>query len=76
MKFGANNKKIDSIKLINFGHTMTLDSSDLLTISEQVDHCPPEHLLKIADALKKQQEAESKNMGESTEPLEHHVEIQ
>lgn len=34
VKFGAGNKKIESIKLINFGHTMTLNASDLLTIAE------------------------------------------
>lgn len=54
IKFAPNGKKIESLKLINFGHIQTLGQLDQLTIPEQVDHYPTDYLLDVIEVIKKQ----------------------
>lgn len=50
IKLSRDNKKIEGVKFLNFGHLIEIEEADRIAIPDQVDHLPPDmtsHLLKI-----------------------------
>lgn len=50
IKLSRDNKKIEGVKFVNFGHIIEIEEADKITIPDQLDHLPPDmtsHLLKI-----------------------------
>lgn len=42
IKMSRDNKKIEGVKFINFGHLIEIEEADAIAIPDQVDHLPPD----------------------------------
>lgn len=52
IKIAQNGKRIESIKLINFGYVLVLGEEEQIIVPEKIDHCPQEFLHMVAETVK------------------------